>query len=76
MAAPDPPYLRLLKGESWPMNMEFMRNYQAKYFNTSRFRPVMHVIGFVMVLGYCLEYPHLKHEKHSAQRKRALEGGH
>ena len=65
----DPPYLSVLKGESWVSKMGWFKNYQATYINTSKFRPIMHVIGFVLCVGYLMEYPHLRHEQHSKKRK-------
>ena len=68
-----PPYLALLKGEWGPSTMGWYKTYQKTWIDTSKFRPVMHVIGMVMCIGYLMEYPHLKHERHSAKRKHALE---
>ena len=56
----DPPYLGLLKGNYGISGMSWFKDYQKAYINTSRFRPIQHVMGFVLILGYCLEYPHLK----------------
>ena len=56
----DPPYLSALKGEYGVTKMGWFKNYQQTFINTSRFRPLMHVMGFVLCLGYMLEYPHLK----------------
>ncbi|NDD31750.1 MAG: hypothetical protein EB084_26165 [Proteobacteria bacterium] len=42
-----------------PWSLRF-KDYQKAFINTSRFRPIQHVMGFVLILGYCLEYPHLK----------------
>lgn len=56
----DPPYLSLLKGEYGIQNWGIYKNYKAKYINTGSFRPVVHIIAFVMTLGYIMEYPHLK----------------
>jgi len=72
--AMDPPYLGLLKGNYGISSMGWFKSYQAAFINTSRFRPIQHVIGFVVLLGYALEYPHLKHEQHSRKKKAALEG--
>ena len=58
--AMDPPYLGLLKGNYGISSMGWFKSYQAAFINTSRFRPIQHVIGFVVLLGYALEYPHLK----------------
>jgi hypothetical protein len=56
----DPPYLGLLKGNYGISGMSWFKDYQKAFINTSRFRPIQHVMGFVLILGYCLEYPHLK----------------
>ena len=69
----DPPYLSLLKGEFGVAKMGWFKSYQESFINTGRFRPVMHVIGIVMCVGYLMEFPHLKGERHSAKRKHALE---
>ena len=56
----DPPYIQALKGEWGYMKMGFFRDYHAKYMAPGKYRPVVHVIMFVMGLGYLMEYPHLK----------------
>ena len=56
----DPPYLGLLKGQYGVSTMGWFKNYQEKFINTSRFRPIMHIMGFVLVVGYAMEYPHLR----------------
>jgi hypothetical protein len=56
----DPPYLGALKGEYGVTAMGWFKNYQQKWINTGKFRPIMHVMGIVLVLGYAMEYPHLK----------------
>ena len=61
-ATMDPPYLQALKGKFGIMNMGAFQSYKAAYIDTGRFRPVMHIIGFVMSLGYLMEYPHLRRE--------------
>ena len=60
MSTPVPPYLALLKGESLFSKMEWFKNYQKTYIFTGRFRPVIHVMSFICVLGYAMEYPHLR----------------
>ena len=55
-----PPYLLALKGEWGLMKTGWFKNYQANYINTTKFRPVIHVIGLIMTIGYIMEYPHLK----------------
>eukprot|EP00900_Chrysochromulina_parva_P020747 jgi/Chrpa1/3305/Chrysochromulina_OHIO_Genome00007684-RA len=74
--AMDPPYLGLLKGNYGISGMSWFKDYQKAFINTSRFRPIQHVMGFVLILGYCLEYPHLKHEQHARKKKAALAGDH
>ena len=69
-----PPYLAALKGEYGVTKMGWFKSYQEAFINTSRFRPIMHVIGLVVCVGYLMEFPHLKGERHSAKRKHALEG--
>lgn len=59
-SAMDPPYLGLLKGNYGVSGMGWFKSYQKAFIDTSRFRPLQHVMGFVLILGYCLEYPHLK----------------
>jgi len=71
-----PPYLAALKGEINIMKMGWFQNYQAKYINTTKFRPVLHVIGLVFTLGYIMEYPHLRHEQHAKKRAHAMSGDH
>jgi hypothetical protein len=71
-----PPYLAALKGEYGVTKMGWFKSYQEAFINTSRFRPIMHVIGFVMCVGYLMEFPHLKHERHSAKKKAAMDPHH
>ena len=56
----DPPYLSALKGEYGVTKMGWFKNYQAKYIVPGKFKPVIHVIGFVCIVGYALEYSHLR----------------
>ena len=56
----DPPYLAALKGEYGVTKMGWFKSYQKAFIDTSRYRPIMHIIGFVFCVGYMLEYPHLK----------------
>lgn len=56
----DPPYIQALKGEFGMMKFGWFRNYHAKYMVQARMKPVIHVITFIMTLGYIMEYPHLK----------------
>ncbi len=56
----DLPYLRALKGEMWYQKMGWHQSYMDKWIKPGLFRPIMHVMGFVMILGYALEYPHLR----------------
>ena len=67
----DPPYIQALKGEWGYMKMGFFRDYHAKYMAPGKYRPVVHVIMFVMGLGYLMEYPHLKR----ARRRSPPTGG-
>ena len=69
-----PPYLSVLKGESGVGRMGWFRSYQQQYIHTSKFRPVLHVMGFVLCLGYLMEYPHLRHQNHANKKKHALAG--
>ena len=56
----DPAYMQALKGEFGMMKYGWFRNYHAKYMVQGRFKPAIHLITFVMCLGYVMEYPHLK----------------
>ena len=72
----DPPYLRLLKGE-WPpfVKYKFFDNYRKKYILTGSFAPVVHGMTVILCVGYAMDYYfHLRHERHSAQRKRLRRG--
>lgn len=66
----DPPYLQALKGEWGMMKLDFFRNYHAKYMVQGKFKPAIHIITFIMCLGYALEYPHLKRAHHASARAR------
>lgn len=46
--------------------------YHAKYFKTGRFAPVVHLMIGVGLIGYAIEYPHIKHEL-DEQKKHANE---
>ena len=71
----DPPYLKALKGEMPVMQMGWFRNYKNQFISTGSFRPVVHVIAGVMTLGYFMDFAfHLRHERHSAIRKRMAAG--
>ena len=60
---PDPPYLQALKGEMPIMKMGWFKSYKASFIDANRFRPVVHIITGIMLLGYTLEYfHHLKGE--------------
>lgn len=52
--------------ERFPINRgsvtRFMEWYHNTYFKTGRFAPVVHVMVTLGVLGYVIEYPHIKHE--------------
>ena len=73
----DPPYLRALKGEMSFMKSNFFKNYQSNFIKTSSFKPIIHVMVMVTSIGYVMDYAfHLRHERHSAQRKRLQAGGH
>ena len=56
----DPAYMQALKGEFGMMKYGWFRNYHAKYMVQGRFKPAIHLVTFVMCLGYFMEYPHLK----------------
>ena len=73
VAMSDPPYMQALKGEYGWMKFGWFRSYHAKYMVDGRFKPVIHVITFVMCLGYLMEYPHLKRTR---PRLGGLGGGH
>lgn len=49
-----------------PVNRsQFMRLYewyQRTYFKTGSFAPVVHVMLGIGIIGYAIEYPHIKHE--------------
>lgn len=59
-----------------PLNRNsFMRMFQwyhKTYIKTSSFAPVVHAIVGVGLIGYAIEYPHIKHELEE-ERKRAKE---
>ena len=65
--------MQALKGEYGWMKFGWFRSYHAKYMVDGRFKPVIHVITFVMCLGYLMEYPHLKRTR---PRLGGLGGGH
>ena len=56
----EPAYMQALKGEFGMMKYGWFRNYHAKYMVKGKFKPAIHIITFVMCLGYAMEYPHLK----------------
>ena len=59
----DPPYLKALKGEMPIMQMGWFKSYKAAFIDTSRFRPVVHVIVGIMTIGYTIEFfSHLRRE--------------
>ena len=60
MSAPDPPYLAALKGEYGVTKMGWFQSYKKAFIDTGRFRPVLHIIGFVVCVGYLMEFPHLR----------------
>lgn len=60
MATPDPPYFSALKGEYGITSWGIFKNYKAKYIDTSAFRPVIHVMAAVCIVGYMMEFPHLR----------------
>lgn len=60
MATPDPPYFSALKGEYGITSWGIFKNYKAKYIDTSAFRPVIHVMAAVCIIGYMMEFPHLR----------------
>ena len=71
----DPPYLQALKGEMPIMKMGWFKSYKANFIDANRFRPVVHVIAGIMTLGYFMDFAfHLRHERHSAIRKRMAAG--
>eukprot|EP00056_Hartaetosiga_gracilis_P006613 m.98200 g.98200 ORF g.98200 m.98200 type:complete len:86 (-) comp12514_c0_seq1:3247-3504(-) len=45
------------------VSSEFSESYAKKYFKTGSVRPVVHVMLGLGVLGYAMEYPHLKHSQ-------------
>ena len=61
----DPPYLAALKGEFGVTKMGWFQSYKKAYIDTGRFRPVLHIIGFVCCIGYLMEYPHLRRKRHA-----------
>ena len=71
----DPPYLQALKGEWGMMKLGIFRDYHAKYMVKPKFKPVIHIIAFVMCLGYALEYPHLRRTRDALSRAARLRRG-
>lgn len=69
MAGVDPPYLAFLKGEYGITKMGWFKNYQDKYFTTGRFRPVLHVVGFIVTIGYLMEFGHIKRARDTRASK-------
>ncbi|CAN8077268.1 unnamed protein product [Agarophyton chilense] len=49
-----------------PVNKgQFMKLYEwyhRTYFRTNSFAPVVHVMLGIGIIGYAIEYPHIKHE--------------
>lgn len=42
--------------------------YHAKYIKPGKFAPAIHAMLLVGVIGYAIEYPHIKHEIEEAKR--------
>lgn len=58
----DAPYMQVLKGDTWLMRMPFWQNYK-RHFDKGSFRPVMHAMLVIGVVGYTLDYfQHLRCE--------------
>ena len=51
-----PAYLKGLKGEMPIQQMGWFKNYKAAFIDTGRFRPVVHIITGIMVLGYTMDF--------------------
>lgn len=49
--------------------MRFFEWYHKKYFKTNRFNPVFHAMVGIGVIGYAIEYPHIKHEIEEEKKK-------
>lgn len=49
--------------------MRFYDWYHRTYFKTGKFTPVVHVMLGIGIIGYAIEYPHIKHElEHEAKK--------
>eukprot|EP00967_Tisochrysis_lutea_P079126 scaffold108084_cov29-Tisochrysis_lutea.AAC.8 len=61
-ATGDAPYMKVLKGDTFLMRMPFWQNYK-KYFDKGSFRPVVHAMLVIGVVGYTLDFfQHLRCE--------------
>jgi len=49
--------------------MTFFDWYHKTYIKTGRFTPVVHVMVGVGLIGYAIEYPHIKHELEEQSKK-------
>lgn len=49
--------------------MRFYEWYHKTYIKPGRFTPVVHVMVGIGVLGYAIEYPHIKHELEEEKKK-------
>lgn len=55
-ATGDGAYMKLLKGDTWFLRNTYVQRYKKLYFDTGSFRPVLHIIIGVGLIGYGLEY--------------------
>eukprot|EP00055_Hartaetosiga_balthica_P013874 m.73090 g.73090 ORF g.73090 m.73090 type:complete len:86 (-) comp8411_c0_seq4:3457-3714(-) len=53
----------LTPSQAQKVGKEFTTSYSAKYFKSGSVKPVVHVMLGLGVIGYALEYPHLKHSQ-------------
>lgn len=49
--------------------MRFFEWYHKTYIKPGRFTPVFHAMIAIGLMGYAIEYPHLKHEQEEARKK-------
>lgn len=49
--------------------MKFFEWYHKTYIKAGRINPIVHAALGIGILGYAIEYPHLKHEQEEAKKK-------
>lgn len=52
----DPAYLKGLKGEMPIQKTAWFKWYSESFMKTGKFRPVVHVISGVMIIGYTMDF--------------------